>query len=77
MKYVWELNNSNINYDLKWSIACKVQPYTGGTRKCDLCLTEKQTIMKVDLESLLNTCHEFVSKCRQMNKFTLRFFKKK
>ena len=75
-KYIWELKNSSINYDLKWSIACKAHPYTGGTRKCDLCLTEKLAIMKADPESLLNTRDEFVSKCRHMNKFTLRFFKK-
>ena len=76
-KYIWELKNCNLNYDLKWSIACKAHPYTGGTRKCDLCLTEKLTIMKADPESLLNTRDEFVSKCRHKNKFTLRFFKKK
>ena len=74
-KYIWELKNCNLNYDLKWSIACKAHPYTGGTRKCDLCLTEKVTIMKADLESLLNTRDEFVSKCKHMNKFTLKFFK--
>ena len=76
-KYIWELKNCNLNYGLKWSIACKVHPYTGGTRKCDLCLTEKLTIMKADLKSLLNMRDEFVSKCRHMNKFTLRFSKKK
>ena len=76
-KYIWELKNSSINYDLKWSIAYKARPYTVGTRKCDLCLTEKLVIMKGDPELLLNTCGEFVSKCRHMNKFTLRFFEKK
>ena len=75
-KYLWELKNSSINYDLKWFIAFKTHPYTGGTRKCDLCLTEKLVIMKADPKSLLNM-HEFVSKCRHMNKFKLRFFKKK
>ena len=33
--------------------------------------------MKVDPESLINTRDEFVPKCRRMNKFTLRFFKRK
>ena len=75
-KYIWELKKSIINYDLKWSIACKAHPYTGGTRKCDLCLTEKLAIMEADPESLLNKSDEFVSKCRRMNKLTLRFFKK-
>ena len=58
-KYIWELKNTSINYDLKWSIACKANPFTGVTRKCDLCLTEKLAIMKADPESLLNTRGEF------------------
>ena len=76
-KYIWELKNCNLNYDLKWSIACKAHPYTGGTRKYDLCSTGKLSIMKADPESLLSTRDEFVSKFRHMNKFTLRFLKKK
>ena len=59
------------------SIACKAHPYTYGTRKCDLCLTEKLAIMEADPGSLLNTREEFVSKCRHMKKFTMRFFNKK
>ena len=27
-EYIWELKSSSINYDLKWSIAYKVHPYT-------------------------------------------------
>ena len=76
-KYIWELKNSSINYDLKWSVACKAHPYTGGTRKCDLCLTEKLAIVKADPKSLLSMRDEFVCKCRYMNKSTLRVFKKK
>ena len=71
------MKNSSINYDLKWSIARKAHPYTGGTRKCDLCLTEKLAITKADPKSLLDMHDKFVSKSRHMNKFTLRFFKKK
>ena len=71
------MKNSSIDYVLKWSIACKAHPYTGDTRKCDLCLTEKLAIMKADPESLFNARDEFVSKCGHMNKFTLKFFKKK
>ena len=76
-KYIWQLKKSNISYDLRWSIACKDHPYTGGTRKCDLCLTEKPAIMKADPKSLLNKRDEFFPKCRYMNKFTLRYFKRK
>ena len=59
-KYIWELKNSSINYDLKCSsIACKSHPCNGGTRKCDLCLAEKLAIIKADPEPLLNTYDEF------------------
>ena len=51
LKYIWELKNCSINYDLKWSIACKTHSYTGGIRKCDLCLTEKLSIIKADPKS--------------------------
>ena len=75
--YIWELKNSSLNYDLKWYIAHKAQPYTGDTRKCNLCLTEKLAFMKADPKPLLNTRDEFVSRWRNMNKFTLKFFNKK
>ena len=39
-KYICKLKISSIDYDLKWSIACKAQLYTSGSRKCDLYLTE-------------------------------------
>ena len=76
-KYIWELKNSSINYDLKWSVAYKAHPYTVGTRKCDLRLTEKLAIMKADPKSLLSTRDEFLCKRRYINKSTLRVFKKK
>ena len=52
-KYIWKLKSNSINHDLQWSVAFNVHSYTGGTRKCDLCLTEKVAIMKVDPVSLL------------------------
>ena len=53
------MKNSSINYDLKWSITCKAHPYTGGTKKFDLYLTEKLAMMKAGIDSLLNTRDEF------------------
>ena len=70
-----EVENRSINYDLKWSIAYRVHPYTGGSIKCDLCLTKKLVIMKADPKSLLNARDEFVSQCRHMKKFTLTLFR--
>ena len=30
------MKNKSINYDLKWSIACKANPYTCDAKTCDL-----------------------------------------
>ena len=76
LKYIWELKDNNIQHNLKRRIASKAHPYACGSRKCNLCLTEKLTIIKTDPETLLNTRDELVSKCKYMNKFTLRCFKK-
>ena len=76
LKYIWELKDNNIQHNLKWRIASKAHPYVCGSRKYNLYLTEKLTIIKADPEPLLNTRDELVSKCRLMNKFTLRCFKK-
>ena len=75
-KYIWELKDNNIQDNLKWHIASKAHLYACRSKKCDLCLTGKLTIIKADPETLLNTHDELVSKCRHMNKFTLRHFKK-
>ena len=75
-KNIWELKDNNIGHNLKWSITSKAHRFVCGSRKCDLCLTEKLTIIKADPETLLNTRDELVSKYRHMNKFTLRRFKK-
>ena len=53
----------------------KEHPYLCGTRRCDLCLCEKLKIATANSASLLNKRDERVSKCRYMNKFTLKCFK--
>ena len=60
--------STEFQHNLEWCIASKARPYVCGSRKCDLCLTEKLTIIKADPESLLNTRDELVFKCRHMNK---------
>ena len=62
--YIWELKENGENYTIDWLIAMKAHPYICGMRKCDLCLCEK-----------LVFADELVSKCRHMNKFTLKCFK--
>ena len=51
------------------------QPYKSGTRKCDLCDSEKLLIIKNLSGNLVNKKSELVSKCRHQNKFLLKNFK--
>ena len=73
--YIWELKENGENYTIDWLIAMKAHPYIRGTRKCDICLCEKLLIARANSASLLNKRDELVSKCRHMNKFTLKCFK--
>ena len=47
----------------------------GGSKCCDLCLTEKLLITKADPRTVLNKRSETVSKCCHRNKFTLKRFR--
>ena len=67
-KYLWKLKEENADYNLKWSIKAYSFPYKCGTRKCDLCLTEKMIIARSDRKKLLSKRTELVSKCRNRNK---------
>ena len=73
--YIWELKENGESYTIDWLIATKAHPYICGTRKCDSCLRERLLIARANSESLLNKRDELVSKCRHMNKFTLKCFK--
>ena len=70
-KHIWGLKDSNMNYQLKWSISSFASPYKCGTKKCDLCLSEKVAIVRTDPKILLNKRTELISKCRHRNKFIL------
>ena len=74
-KHIWELKGNSIQHQISWDIASRTRPYSGCTGKRDLCLTEKLMIAKADSSSLLNTRDDFITKCRDMNKFTLKCFK--
>ena len=74
-KYLWTLKTNGIDYHLKWgtkSYACR---YKCGTRRCDLCLTEKMIIALADSKFLFNKRTELISKCRHRSKFNLSIVK--
>ena len=74
-RYIWALNDKNETYTVTWSILENASPYMCGTRKCDLCITEKLLIAKAEPGTILNKRSELVAKCRHRNKFTLKCLK--
>ena len=67
--YIWEIKNRDNEVPmLKWSILKSVPGYSNITKKCQLCLHEKLSIITYpDQSELLNKRSELMSKCRHEN----------
>ena len=74
-KKVWSIKEQSIEYTLSWSIEVKARPYSCGSRRCDLCISEKVCIIRADANGLLNKRTELLSKCRHRNKHLIGKFK--
>ena len=70
-KHVWDLKRKGMPHSIKWEIVKRCGPYRCGTRRCDLCLSEKYYILEADSEHCLNKNSELLQKCRHANKFKL------
>ena len=71
-KYIWQLKNNNICYNIKWSIVSKVYGYASSLN-CKLCFMEKYWIIKdINNPDLLNKKSELINKCRHVNKILLK-----
>ncbi len=68
-KYIWDLKDQNKAYEIKWKIEQRASPYKCGTRRCDVCLSEKMVIAMADPTTMLNKRAEIVSTCRHRAKF--------
>ena len=74
-KHIWKVKDQGRNYRISCKIKNKATPYITGTKRCDLCLSEKLCILKADKSSLLNKRSELISKCRHANKFYIKNYK--
>ena len=53
-KHIWNLRDNNVtNMDIKWSILDRAPAFKNGSKRCELCLTEKYHIIFQKL-NLLN-----------------------
>ena len=73
-KHIWSLQDQKKPFSIKWDIAAKASPTRAGSRRCDLCITEKKVIVTADPLTLLNKRDELVSCCRHRRKFLLKNF---
>ena len=74
-QYLWTLKANWTNYHLKWSIESYASRYKCGTRRYNLCLTEKMIIALADTKVLLNKRTELISKYPNRSKFILNSVK--
>ena len=75
-KNVQDLKDDGLDNNLSWEIHKKASPYQCGSKRCDLCLSEKVSIICADPDTLLNKITELISKCHHANKFLLAKVKK-
>jgi len=71
-KHVWTLKDNMIEYFISWRILSSHSAYNSTTKRCNLCLKEKLTIICQPKLSTLNKRNELVSSCRHRNKALLR-----
>ena len=74
-KYIWKLkeeNVENVENRINLDIVQRAIPYKCGTRKCDLCLSEKLEITTADPDTMLNIRSELVSKCPHRKKYNFK-----
>ena len=73
-QHFWDLKDSGKSPsvdDISWEILQKSTPYVCGSRRCDLCLSEKLHIILNRSHDLLNKRTEIANKCRHNSKFKL------
>ncbi len=68
-KYIWKLKDNKQDFYITWSVLKQSISYTGGSKRCNLCLEEKLCILKdKNKQNLLNKKSEIVSTCNHRKK---------
>ena len=72
-KYMWDMKERRKHAEIEWSILKKCKKYTSGSRRCDVCLSEKLEILKAVKtgDKMLNVRSELMYKCPHRRKFLL------
>ena len=59
-KYIWDLQDKNIQYSLKWRLIAKGKPYNHVTDTCRLCIREKYLIIFQPDMASINSISEII-----------------
>ena len=70
--HVWHLKDQGLEPKVKWSIKTRGFTFSSGSKQCDLCLSEKHSILYAkEPERLLNKRHELLNGCKHKGKYLL------
>ena len=70
-KHIWTLKDSNIEYDINWSIVDRAPLFSPISRVCALCVLEKYYIAFYPDQASLNGHEEFFKPCLHRKQFLL------
>lgn len=68
--FTWRMRDRGLTPEIEWKIHKKAHPYSSGSTTCDLCLTEKTTILRAK-KRILNKRDEILNKCIHKKDFLL------
>ena len=71
-EHIWKLKDQKTPFNIKWSIKAKAHAFSSGGKRCDLCITEKMTILLSDPRYSLNQRTEILAKCPHKRAFRLK-----
>ena len=69
--YIWSVKDRGEIPVVRWEILRSCKEYKTGTRKCDVCLTEKLMILKYKGPNSLNKRSELMYSCPHRRKYRL------
>ena len=62
-RYIWNLEDQNIQYELEWKIISRAKPYDPASGVCRLCVREKYFIIFQPNMATINSRNEIAGPC--------------
>ena len=69
--YIWHLQKENIAFQIEWEFVEKSKTRGKDDKFCQLCISEKKWIARLNIEERINSNSEFVTKCPHKRKYKL------